>query len=154
MCVRKARSCASPDRRDVDLRQRTKAPRSVCRSQAISSSSCATITAHSSQHRTAGAAGMGLREGRGGLGAPRALTPRMAEFADSENREGWKRPRRSPSPTPTHPTVPTAHVPQCHISKVLQHLQGQRLPHLPGQLYHCIATLSAKLFLMSNLNFP
>jgi len=26
---------------------------------------------------------------------------------------------------PTHPTVPTDHVPQCHIFMVLKHLQGQ-----------------------------
>ena len=29
--------------------------------------------------------------------------------------------------------MPTNHVPQCHISNVLGHLQGQRLHHLPGQ---------------------
>lgn len=25
------------------------------------------------------------------------------------------------------------HIPQCHISTVLEHLRGQRLPHLPVQ---------------------
>ena len=31
------------------------------------------------------------------------------------------------------PTVPTDHVPQCHIHMALEHLQGQWLHHLPGQ---------------------
>jgi len=31
------------------------------------------------------------------------------------------------------PTMPTHHVPQCHIHMVLEHLQGQWLHHLPGQ---------------------
>ena len=35
-----------------------------------------------------------------------------------------KNPLRSLSPTPAHPTVPPDHIPQCHISMVLQHPQG------------------------------
>ena len=35
---------------------------------------------------------------------------------EPQNHSGWKRPLRSASPTPAHPTVPTAHLPQCHIS--------------------------------------
>ena len=31
------------------------------------------------------------------------------------------------------PTMPTAHVPQCHIHTALEHLQGRGLHHLPGQ---------------------
>jgi len=31
------------------------------------------------------------------------------------------------------PTMPTNHVPQCHIRMVPEHLQGQRLRHHPGQ---------------------
>jgi len=44
-----------------------------------------------------------------------------------------ERPVRSPSPTPAHPTTPTHHIPQCHISTALKHLQGQRLHQLSGQ---------------------
>jgi len=57
----------------------------------------------------------------------------------------------------THPPVPTAHVPQCHISTFLNHLLGWGPHHLPGQLCHCnTALLEKKCFLMSNLNaiFP
>ena len=35
---------------------------------------------------------------------------------------GWRRALRFPSPT--HPTMPIDHVPQCHISMVLEHLHG------------------------------
>lgn len=44
---------------------------------------------------------------------------------ESWNREGWKGPPKLPSPTPTHSTMTTDHVPQCHIFTVLEHLQGQ-----------------------------
>ena len=37
------------------------------------------------------------------------------------------------TPIPTHPTMPTDHVSQCHIYTVLEHLQGWQLHHLPGQ---------------------
>ena len=36
--------------------------------------------------------------------------------------------------------MPTDHIPQCHISVVLEDLQGWLLHHLPGQpvpLHHC-----------------
>ena len=49
--------------------------------------------------------------------------------------------------------MPTNHVPHFHISIFLEHLQGWWLHHLPGQLCHCITTLSEKkFFLISNLN--
>ena len=38
------------------------------------------------------------------------------------------------------PTMPTAHIPQCHIHTALEHFQGWWLHHLPGQpvpLPHC-----------------
>ena len=41
---------------------------------------------------------------------------------ESQKHSGWKRPLRSPSPT--LPTMPTNHVPQCRISTVLEHLHG------------------------------
>ena len=53
----------------------------------------------------------------------------------------WEKTLRSPSPTPTHPTMPIDHVPQCHISAGLEHIQEWWLHHLPGQLWHCITTL-------------
>ena len=43
---------------------------------------------------------------------------------------------------PSHPPIPTDHIPQCHISIFLEHLQGQWLHHLPGQLCQRITTLS------------
>jgi len=33
----------------------------------------------------------------------------------------------------THPTMPTDHVPQCHVSTFLEHLEERRLFHLSGQ---------------------
>ena len=48
--------------------------------------------------------------------------------------------------------LPIDHIPQCHISMVSEHLQGQGLPHLPGQLCHCSTALLEKLFLIHNLN--
>jgi len=33
----------------------------------------------------------------------------------------------------SNPIMPTNHVPQCHVSMVLDPLQGWLLPHLPGQ---------------------
>ena len=36
-----------------------------------------------------------------------------------QNHSGWRRPLSSPGPTPTHPTVPTAHIPTA-----LEHLRG------------------------------
>ena len=74
---------------------------------------------------------------------------------ESENQEGWKRPQWSPSPIPTDPTMPTAHIPHCHIPIVLEQLQGQWPHHLPGQLCHCITALyESKIFLTSNTNLP
>ena len=37
------------------------------------------------------------------------------------------------SSNPPHPTVPTDHIPQCHISMALEHLQGWGIHHLPVQ---------------------
>lgn len=37
------------------------------------------------------------------------------DITEPWNHEGWKRPLQSPSPSPTHPTLPTDHVPKCHI---------------------------------------
>ena len=42
---------------------------------------------------------------------------------ESQSHSGWTRPLRSPSPTPIHSTMPTAHIPQCHIPTALEHLQ-------------------------------
>ena len=51
---------------------------------------------------------------------------------------------RSPSPTPVYPTMPSDHIPQCHISTVLEHFLG----------ILCLPTLlEKKLFLVSNLDF-
>ena len=48
--------------------------------------------------------------------------------------------------------MPTDHIPQCHIPTVLEHLQGQWLPHLPAQPVPSITALSEKKrFLISNL---
>lgn len=59
---------------------------------------------------------------------------------------------RSSSPTPLTLTI---HIPQCHIPTALGHLQGQVTPPLPGQLCHCLTSLSEnKLFLTPNLNLP
>ena len=44
-----------------------------------------------------------------------------------------KEPLRSPSPAPSHPTMTTDHIPQFHISTILEFLQGQWLPSLSGQ---------------------
>jgi len=44
--------------------------------------------------------------------------------------------------------MPTDCVLQCLISKVLEHLQRQGLPCLPGQMCHCITTLSEKEFFL------
>ena len=55
-------------------------------------------------------------------------------ITESWNHWGWKRPLRSPTPTPTHPTMLTDHVPQWgDISVALEHLQGWRLHHHSGQ---------------------
>ena len=59
---------------------------------------------------------------------------------------------RSSSPTPLTLTI---HIPQCHIPTALGHLQGQVTPPLPGQLCHCLTSLSEeKFFLISNWNLP
>ena len=62
---------------------------------------------------------------------------------------------QDPQVQPQHnPTIPTDHVPKCHISTVPEHLWGWGLHHLPEQLL-CLSTLSEKkLFLISNLNLP
>ena len=50
-------------------------------------------------------------------------------------------------------TTSTDHVPHCHISTVLEHLQGQWLHYFPGQLCQCITTLfEKKFYLISNFN--
>jgi len=53
---------------------------------------------------------------------------------ESQNHEGWKRLLRSSSST-VHlpPILLTDHIPQCHISMVLEHLQGWWHHHRPGQ---------------------
>ena len=40
----------------------------------------------------------------------------VCSSVESQHHQGSKRPLRSPRPTPTHPTMPTDHGPQCHIS--------------------------------------
>uniref|UniRef100_A0A8C9FCF2 [histone H4]-N-methyl-L-lysine20 N-methyltransferase KMT5B n=1 Tax=Pavo cristatus TaxID=9049 RepID=A0A8C9FCF2_PAVCR len=63
-------------------------------------------------------------------------------------------PPEPPTPQPT-PTTLTDHNPQCRISIVLEHLQGQWSPTLPGQLYHCLTALwEKKSLLISYLNLP
>ena len=53
---------------------------------------------------------------------------------ESRNHEGRKRPLRSSSPAISLPPIlPTDHIPQYHISMVLEHLQGWWLHQLPGQ---------------------
>ena len=50
------------------------------------------------------------------------------------------------------PTVPTGHVPHCHIHTAPEHLQEQWLPHLPGQpvpLPYC--SCWEEVFLISSL---
>lgn len=56
---------------------------------------------------------------------------------------------QTPKSNPTHPTVPTAHVPQCYIPTALGHLQGWGHPHLPGKLCHC-TVLPKNFFPISN----
>lgn len=68
-------------------------------------------------------------------------------FTESQNHCGWKRPLRSPSPSPTHPTIPIDHGPRCHIS-TLEHLQDGDSPP-PVQPVPCLTALK-KLFLISN----
>jgi len=41
------------------------------------------------------------------------------KIIESQNHSGWERPTRSPSSSPAHPTMPTAHNTQCHISTFL-----------------------------------
>jgi len=38
---------------------------------------------------------------------------------------GLEKPTKSTKSNATHPTVPTDHVPRCHISMVLDHPQGR-----------------------------
>lgn len=45
-------------------------------------------------------------------------------LCSNQSRVPWKRPLRSPGPTPTLPTMPTHRVPRCHTSALLEHLQG------------------------------
>jgi len=49
------------------------------------------------------------------------------------------------------PTMSTDHIPWCHTSTVLGHLQVQWLHHLPGQLCLCLTAHLEKFFPMSNL---
>lgn len=55
------------------------------------------------------------------------------EGVPSKNHSVLRRPLRPSSPTSTHPTMSTNHVPQCHIYTVLEHLQGWWHRHLFGQ---------------------
>lgn len=55
--------------------------------------------------------------------------------------EFWKRPLTSPSPTPTHPAMLTAHIPQCRDFMVLEHLQRW----WPHHSLHSCATASPLL---------
>ena len=86
-----------------------------------------------------GARGLWPREGPG---VPPSSHPKPAQEVGtqaesmeigSQSHSGRRRTLRPPCPTPTHPTVPISHIPQCHISTVLEHLQGQGFHHLPGQ---------------------
>ncbi|KAK4823484.1 hypothetical protein QYF61_002548 [Mycteria americana] len=58
-----------------------------------------------------------------------------SEKSESQNRIGWKRPLRSPSPTVnlTLPRPPLHHVPKHLIQTSFKYLQGWRLNHFPGQ---------------------
>ena len=73
---------------------------------------------------------------------------------ESQNHSVWKRPLRSSIPTPAHPSMPTAHVPQCHISTVLSTSRdGDSVT--PWKLCLCLTTLLSKKFhLIPNLNLP
>ena len=51
---------------------------------------------------------------------------------------------RPPCPTPTHPTVPISHIPQCHIYPIVVR---RRLPTSLGSLCQCIIIPSEKKFL-------
>lgn len=53
--------------------------------------------------------------------------------AEPRNHEGWRWPPRSPSPTPTHPAVPTDRVPKCCISTVTGHLKDGDSTHASAQ---------------------
>jgi len=86
----------------------------------------------------------------------RKQSPRVVKYGVHRDTESlWmERPLRPSSPTPTHPTMPTDYVPQCHISTVLEHLQGRWLHHLPGQLCHCSTAPSEKEFFPDLLSEP
>ena len=58
---------------------------------------------------------------------------------ESQRHSGYKRPLRSPSPTPAHPTMPTAHTPQCHIPMVMEHPKDgdPTTPWAAVPLQHC-----------------
>ncbi|KAK4815166.1 hypothetical protein QYF61_017662, partial [Mycteria americana] len=58
-----------------------------------------------------------------------------AQFTESQNRIGWKRPLRSSSPTInlTLPSPPLHRVPKHLIPTAFKHLQGWGLHHCPGQ---------------------
>lgn len=49
-------------------------------------------------------------------------------ITDPQSCWGWKRPLRSPSPTPPWPL---SHVPRCHIRTLLEHLLGVLTPPAP-----------------------
>lgn len=57
-------------------------------------------------------------------------------IVEPQNHSGWKKALRAPGPTPTHPAVPTDHIPV-----VPEHLHGRALPHLHGQLCQRTPTL-------------
>lgn len=74
---------------------------------------------------------------------------------ESWNHSGWKRPPGSPCPTPTHPPMPTDHVPMCHICTFLvPSWVGDPTASL-GSPYQCITPLlEKKLFQIFNMNHP
>ena len=66
--------------------------------------------------------------------SPLSIRANRHTHIESQNREGWKRPLRSSSPTinPTPPCV-LNQVLKCHIYTFFGHLQGWGLHHCPGQ---------------------
>lgn len=61
-------------------------------------------------------------------GASQVWTPApesSVQALESQNPLGWKRSLRPPSPTSTHPTMVTNHIPRCRISTFLERFQGR-----------------------------
>ncbi|KAK4818296.1 hypothetical protein QYF61_010438 [Mycteria americana] len=63
------------------------------------------------------------------------VSPKISFQIESQNRIGWKRRLRSPSPTVnlTLPRPPLYHVPKHLIQMSFKYLQGWQLNHFPGQ---------------------